>query len=161
MPRKIWGYALSHHQPKDYDRCFSITVSGKEHRLCSRCLGWYSSFTIFWSVLPFGIDFLLDHGLLILYLFPIPAVADWSLHRFKIHEGTNLTRFGTGFLLGFTFANLLHILLKNPLDPNFWVVTIAYTTIVTAVFHYTNMSPGRSSGRRSTKVPRTAFLYSL
>jgi len=146
MPRKIWDYALSHHRPKDYDRCFSITVGGKEHRLCSRCLGWYSSFAIFWSVLPFGINFFPDHGLLVLYLFPIPAVADWSLHRFKIYGGTNLTRFGTGFLLGFTFASLLYILLKNPLDPNFWVVTITYTIVITAVFHCTGMSRKSSSG---------------
>ena len=144
MPRKIWNYALSHHQPRDYGRCFSITVGGKERHLCSRCLGWYSSFAIFWIVLPFGVNFFLDHGLLVLYLFPMPAVVDWGLHRFGIYEGTNLTRVFTGFLLGFTFADLSYVLLKNPLDPNFWAVTITCTTIVAAIFRYTAGAKGKS-----------------
>lgn len=137
MSQKILDYILSHHEPKDYGRCFSITISRKKYHFCSRCVGWYSSFLIFWFTLFLGINFLPNYEFVVLYLFPIPAIVDWSLHKFEIYDGTNFSRILTGFLIGFTFANLLYIFFRNPFDCHFWAVTICYAMIVMAVLNST------------------------
>ena len=114
-------YVLSHHLPKDYNRCLAIKFHDKTVRICSRCFGWYTSFVIFWIMLFIEFDFFLSYETIILYLFPLPAIADWSLHRFGIYDGTNLSRVITGFMIGLTFASLLYVFVKNPLDMNFWI----------------------------------------
>jgi len=84
-----------------------------------------------------GIDFILSYKTIILYLFPIPAIIDWGLHRFKIYDGSNLSRIFTGFLIGLTFATLLYTFIKNAFDINFWIVSIIYTVIVAIIFKIT------------------------
>jgi len=137
MFKEIQKYLLSHHEPKDYNRCLLIKFGGKEYYICSRCSGWYSSFILFWIFLLIGIDFILSYKIIILYLFPIPALIDWSLHRFRICNGNNLSRILTGFLIGLTFATLLYTFIKNPFDINFWIVSIIYTFIVVIIFKIT------------------------
>ncbi len=132
-----WKYLLSHHLPKEYNRCFLIKFRNRKIRICSRCSGWYISFLLFWFLLLMGSDFLLNYKNIILYLFPIPAIIDWSLHRFKIHEGNNFSRIITGFLIGLTFATLLYSFIINPLDINFWIVSILYASMSILIFKIT------------------------
>jgi len=133
MTKKIRKYLLSHHLPKDYDRCFLIKIKNKNYRICARCSGWYLSFLMFWILLLFNVNFLLNYKFIILYFFPIPAILDWILHQFRIFKGTNVLRFLTGILIGLTFAMLLYTFIKNPFDIHFWFVSIIYVTLVSIV----------------------------
>lgn len=137
MLKDILSYILSHHEPKDYNRCLSLTVAGNKYNICSRCAGWYSSFLFFWILLAIDIDFLLNYNIVIIFLFPIPAIFDWSLHKFKIYKGTNASRFITGLFLGLAFATILYIFFRNPFDPLIWIVSLLYTTIIAIIFHFT------------------------
>ena len=137
MFEEIRKCLLSHHEPKDYNRCFLIKFGDKKYYICSRCSGWYISFILFWIILLIGIDFILSYKTIILYLFPIPAIVDWSLHRFRIYDGNNFSRILTGFLIGLTFATLLYTFIKNPFDTDFWIVSIIYTVIVAIIFKNT------------------------
>ena len=137
MFEEIRKYLLSHHEPKDYNRCFLIKIGDKEYYICSRCSGWYISFILFWIILFMGIDLILNYKTIILYLFPIPAIVDWSLHRFNVCDGNNFFRILTGFLIGLTFATLLYTFIKNPFDIDFWTVSIIYITIVAIIFKQT------------------------
>lgn len=137
MLKEIRNYILSHHEPKDYNRCFFITLHEKRTYICSRCAGWYTSFLLFWILSFLRVEFFLNYSFIILYFFPMPAIIDWSLHRFKIYEGTNLTRIFSGFLIGLTFATLLYTFLKNPFNMDFWLVSITYSMITFFVFKFT------------------------
>lgn len=132
-----WKYLLSHHLPKEYNRCIILKFHNKKIRICSRCSGWYISFLLFWVLFFSGLNFFLNYKIIILYLFPIPAIIDWSLHRFKIYQGINLLRIITGFLIGLTFALLWYSFIINPLDVNFWIVSISYTIIAMIIFKIT------------------------
>jgi len=138
MSRDIYKYLLSHHLPKDYDRCFLIKIRGESYRICARCSGWYLSFLIFWLLLLFDVDFLLNYKIIVLYFFPVPAILDWSLHKLTRFKGTNILRFITGILIGLTFAMLLHSFIINPFDINFWSVSVIYVLIVVAVYKHTS-----------------------
>ena len=136
MVKGIRKYLLSHHLPQDYDRCFLIKVGNKSYRICARCIGWYLSFLIFWLLLLFNIDFLLNYKIIILYFFPIPAIFDWSLHKLRNLKGTNILRVLSGILIGLTFAMLLYSFVTNPFDIHFWLVSIIYVTIVVIVLKH-------------------------
>jgi len=135
-----WKYLLSHHLPKDYDRCLQVNFNDRKVRICSRCLGWYTSFLLFWVLLFLDLTFLLSYEMVVLYFFPAPAMIDWALHRFSLYNGSNLSRVSTGFLLGFTFAMLSYIFITNPLSVNFWVVSVLYTSIGVVIFKITSCS---------------------
>jgi len=133
-----WKYLLSHHLPKDYDRCLQINVNDRKVRICSRCLGWYISFFLFWVLLFLDLNFLLNYKMIILYFFPAPAMIDWSLHRFGFYSGNNLSRVSTGFLLGLTFAMMTYLFIKNPLRVHFWIVSVLYISIGVVIFKVTS-----------------------
>jgi uncharacterized membrane protein len=135
-------YILSHHLPKDYKRCLKFRINKKAYFICSRCFGLYLGFFIF---LVLFYIFQIPSFTFILYLFPIPALVDWSMYRFNIYQGTNSSRIITGFLLGITYAGLLHTFIKNPLDFNFWFVVSIYLIIGTLIFKLTNKAGGRRS----------------
>lgn len=136
--RDLRGYLLSHHFPKDYHRCLSFSLFGKKHFICTRCLGWYIAFFLFWPLSVSGLLNLIKYNPLFLYLLPLPALADWTLHRFGIYEGTNYSRFFTGTLLGLSFGMLLNSFISNIFDPNFWIISICYTFYVAIIMKRTN-----------------------
>jgi len=155
MAHKVWDYILSHHDQEDYNRCFSVKVLGKRCYLCARCSGWYLSFLLFWFLFLLNIDFLIKYSLVILYFFPVPALIDWGLHKLGVWEGKNSTRFASGFLIGFTFAQLTYIFFKNPLNFHFWVVTLTFVSTVAVIWKMKPEGPkafaSRGPGRKSCK----------
>ena len=137
LAKKYRKYILSHHLPKDYKRCINFKINNKIYFICSRCFGLYLGFLTFLILLSIFQNTLYNINF-VLYLFPLPAVIDWSLHRFSVYQGTNSSRVATGFLLGIAYAGLFHIFIKNPLDLNFWVVVIGYLIVGILIFKLTN-----------------------
>jgi len=138
LAKKCRKYILSHHLPKDYKRCIKFEVNNKVYLICSRCLGLYLGFIIFLPLFFMFQNFLYNINF-ILYLLPLPAIIDWSIHRFGIYQGTNSSRIATGFFLGVAYAGLLFTFIKNPLDSNFWIVIISYLIIGATIFKLTKI----------------------
>lgn len=95
-------YILSHHQPEEYNKCYTIRTDGRTIRLCARCLGIYPGivvgvFIYFFEVFP-------DYQLLLVVTLPVFALADWVLTTFTDLSGWNSTRTITGLLLGTAYG---------------------------------------------------------
>lgn len=128
-------YILSHHLPKDYYRCIKLRARGKTYLICSRCFGLYVGFFTFLIFIFFS-EFVSYR--IILYLFPIPAFLDWSLHKFRIYKGNNVSRIMSGILLGIAYAGLFHTFIRNPFDFDFFVVIITYLIAGILVFKFSD-----------------------
>ena len=103
--RSTWPYLLSHHEPKEYYRCYKL---GKV-RICARCVGIYAGLAT---------GFLLHTHFVNAWLLPavLPAfsITDWVLTRLTGCRGMNLVRSATGFLLGFAFIIGIFMLSRYP-----------------------------------------------
>lgn len=121
---------LSHHYPEEYNRCIKITFRKKEHYLCARCFGYFSSFFIFFFFSFLFNQHILSFDWIILYLLPSFAVIDWALSLFKMFNGTNTIRYLTGFLLGITGSRLIFLFLSNPFNPKIYFSIVPYFTII-------------------------------
>ena len=116
--------------PKDYDRCVKAKVNKKTYYVCARCLGLYIGLITFLIVFFSNVFFDYISIVLAAYIFPIPAFLDWSLHKFKKSQGTNVSRIITGFMVGITYAALIYLFVRNPFDYNFWIVIVAYAALL-------------------------------
>lgn len=108
-------YLLSHHRPHEWDRCHQPTMFGRQVRICARCSGIYPGLILgllagFWGLLPTAY-------LLILAIFPAPALVDWSLTTFTERRGSNFLRTATGGLLGVAYGLGLVLLSMGRLLP--------------------------------------------
>lgn len=95
-------YVLSHHERDEWDRCYAPAIGGRRVRVCARCTGIYpgilggvGAFVFappsFWAVwIPF--------------VFPFPALVDWTISAATARRGRNAVRTLTGFLLGYGYA---------------------------------------------------------
>ena len=94
-------YALSHHTPQNHHRCYR--VGGDDGvRLCARCTGIYLA-------LPLGIataasGLLGGYHFLVVAVFPLFALLDWSYTAFTDSEGSNPARTASGAFLGFAYG---------------------------------------------------------
>lgn len=107
-------YLLSHHEPRDYHRCYAPQIRGRTVRLCARCSGVYPGIAL---GLGLFVTSLLGavHFLLVAFL-PLPALVDWTVTHFGTTEGWNAVRTLTGFLLGVGYGlGLGHLLLGGDL----------------------------------------------
>lgn len=95
-------YLLSHHEPDDWDRCHQPRVFGRQLRVCARCSGIYPGIIL--GLLAGNLGGVPLSPVLILALFPLPALVDWSLSTFANRSGSNLVRTATGALLGFAYG---------------------------------------------------------
>jgi len=121
---------LSHHYPEEYNRCIKITFRKKEHYLCARCFGYFSSFFPFFLVSFLLNKFLIQIDWMILFIFPSFAIMDWALAKLDITNGTNLSRYITGFFLGMTGSRLIFLFLNNPLNHKIYYTIIPYFSII-------------------------------
>lgn len=113
--RRTRRYLLSHHEPHEWHRCHQPTVLGRRLRICARCSGIYPGLIVgllagLWGLVP-------SAALLILGIFPAPALLDWSLTTFTDRRGTNLVRTTTGLLLGYAYGTGLVLLSMGRLGP--------------------------------------------
>lgn len=102
---------LSHHPPCQYDRTIKIL----NFRICSRCtgllLGIAVSITIGLSYKILDTSFNTNQLILILVLFPIPAVINFTLHQIGFSKNRNIYRIITGVPLGIPLGiSFVHLL---------------------------------------------------
>jgi len=121
---------LSHHYPEEYNRCIKITFRKKEHYLCARCFGYFSSFFLFFVASFFLDSLLVQIDWILLYILPSFAIADWIIAKYHINTGTNLTRYITGLLLGITGSRLIFLFLNNPLNHKIYYTIIPYFLLI-------------------------------
>lgn len=105
-------FLLSHHRPANYDRCYSPAVRGRTIRLCARCSGIYPGILAgLWAFVgaPSPV-----RDVVLVVVFPLPALLDWSTSALTDREGSNPGRTATGFLLGYGYGlGLAHLFLAG------------------------------------------------
>ncbi|MBT5021808.1 DUF2085 domain-containing protein [Candidatus Woesearchaeota archaeon] len=121
---------LSHHYPEEYNRCIKVNFRKKDYYFCARCLGYFSSFFLFFLASFFLNLSLVKIDWVLLYILPSFAVVDWMLANFHINNGTNLTRYITGLLLGITGSRLIFLFLNNPLNNKIYYTIIPYFLMI-------------------------------
>jgi len=105
-------FLLSHHVPPEHDRCYAPVVLGRRVYLCARCSGVYPGIVAGVVVPTVGPG--VPWTALLVALFPLPALLDWTLTAFTDRRGTNGVRTLTGVLLGFGYGLGLTALVSGP-----------------------------------------------
>lgn len=125
-------YVLSHHEPPDWDRCYTIELPWRDRpgRLCARCSGIYPGVVL-------GV-FLATRGLLpvslpLIALLPAFAVGERLLERETDYGGWNPLRSGTGLLLGAGYGLGLLALTDPPRRLGVIAVGVAYAAVALAI----------------------------
>jgi uncharacterized membrane protein len=114
-------YILSHHQPEEYYKCYSLNILNKKIHVCSRCLGIYLG--ILTGICFFPQDTLnLRSYYILIAILPLFTLIDWSISAFKIHRSNNLLRTGFGVLLGVSYSTGSMILFKT--FPNYYIISV-------------------------------------
>ena len=87
----------------------SFHLGAEQFGVCSRCFGVYFGIFLGFAVYPLwrGIDEVEPLARFWLFLSLIPIAVDWSLTMFGIWENTQLSRFITGLILGFSCATFI------------------------------------------------------
>lgn len=124
-------YILSHHQPEEYYKCYSLNILNKKIHICSRCLGIYAGILI--GIIFFHPDTQnLRYYYLLLAFLPLFTLIDWSVSTFKIHRSYNVVRTVFGVLLGISYFIGLIILLNT--FPNYYIIGFGLAYSLIAVF---------------------------
>jgi uncharacterized membrane protein len=121
---------LSHHYPEEYNRCIKVTFRKKEYYLCARCFGYFSSFFVLLLISFFFNSLFVQIDWILLYILPSFAIIDWALTKFHINNGTNKSRYITGFLLGITGSRLIYLFLNNPINYKIYYTIIPYFLLI-------------------------------
>jgi uncharacterized membrane protein len=106
-----WEYLIAHHQPDRYCRTLTLrTPSGTLH-FCARCTGELVGFVglalAFVASPVFARDLTTPIGGVVLAALPSLAWIDWLSQSVGSRESTNLTRLGSGGLLGVALGGLV------------------------------------------------------
>lgn len=115
-----WILLISHHFPKDYDRCLMISLGKAKLPVCSRCIALYPV-CILLIVLQFTVLKIppsLDP--ILLFLFPLPAFVEWGLRKANAIKSSNPARIITGILFGAGLSRGFYYYLRHPLHPLAW-----------------------------------------
>ncbi|WP_123537087.1 DUF2085 domain-containing protein [Halosimplex salinum] len=113
-------YLLSHHEPREYYRCHTVTVSDRTVRLCARCSGIYPGILgglafVLTDTAPAAWPWLVVCG-------PAPALVDWAATTFTDRRGSNAVRTGSGVLLGLGYGVAVPWFLT---DRPLWLIGVA------------------------------------
>ena len=84
-------YILSHHEPKDYYKCYLLKLNNKKLYFCSRCTGIYIGIII-GLLLHFSKSVNEYYYYYPIIIFPIFTLIDWSITAFTNNKSTNFFR---------------------------------------------------------------------
>lgn len=135
--RETRKYLLSHHQRSEWHRCYKLSISGLNLRICARCSGIYPGIIAGFLtnyVFPLG---LYNFGLLI--FLPLPALLDWIITSFTKWNGYNVVRTLTGFLLGYGYTIAL-VKLLLAFDMKVILLGVVYGLIAGVLLWYREFS---------------------
>lgn len=141
---ETFKYALSHHEPTEYYKCFHLKIKGNDIYICSRCLGVYIGIL---SGLILGLSLFLDPliSLIIMAIFPLLALLDWALSTFTSYKSHNFVRFISGVLLGTAYSSGLLLVLKNRMILSVILIELCYIIIAFIMirFKFSNQLHGK------------------
>ena len=94
-----------------HDHWITINIGGRELRVCARCSGVLTGFTLF-----LGLTFLIDlwffyvlpitYQILLCIILLLPAIVDWTTQKIGFRESNNRLRVFTGMFEGFSVVLL-------------------------------------------------------
>jgi uncharacterized membrane protein len=121
-------YILSHHQPHEYYKCYHCSFFGRNVFFCSRCLGIYIGIILGFILLPLNL-FTQKEYYLIISIFPMFTLIDWSISAFKLHKSHNLIRTFIGILLGIAYILALKGFFQTFPNYKLILIGIIYTIL--------------------------------
>jgi len=140
--RAIRPYVLSHHEPHDWHRCYTVEIPRTDSpwRLCARCSGIYPGIAL-------GV-FLSSRGLFpvsipVIALLPAFAIGERLLERGTDYEGSNPLRTATGLLLGTGYGMGILAVTDPQTRLGALVVGVAYAGVAVAILATANSGQQR------------------
>jgi len=121
------NYLLSHHLPKNYNRCLTI----KGIKICSRCFGFYIG--ILSSVLVYS--FIVNDQIFVLTA--VPGIIEWTIYRLKKNSIKPKFIAINGFLMGLTYSYFLFNFLKLNITLLMTIFLVLYLTLFLIVIKKT------------------------
>lgn len=95
-------YLLSHHEPSEHYRCYSVSIDNQHVRLCARCSGIYPGIVL--GVGLFIYDIASASHFSLIAILPVFALLDWGVTTFRSVRGYNAIRTVTGAFLGIAYG---------------------------------------------------------
>ncbi|VVB89644.1 Uncharacterised protein [uncultured archaeon] len=126
---------IAHHEPDQFYKTIQFRIFKKSVRLCTRCTGIYLGIIATIILFLFTINIPHIFQLVIIFVFPIPAMLDWGLDKYNLRKGSNTTRFVSGFMLGICYIFLWARFIRNPLDVVVWSVAVVYSAIAGVILY--------------------------
>jgi uncharacterized membrane protein len=120
-----WGMVLSHHPPCQYNRTFTLLGI----RFCVRCTGILAGILLWVIVfyltdLPFYLTFITG------FLFPLPAILNFTLNELGKRKNSNSKRTITGILMGLAIGTAFGFLLTGRIWPGIaiiaWIILLEF-----------------------------------
>ena len=96
-------YILSHHEPREYSKCYLLKINNKKLFLCSRCLGIYIGIVL-GILIYLKFDLEVHTFYFLITLLPLFALLDWFFTKERIYIGNNLYRSISGCFLGTAYV---------------------------------------------------------
>ncbi|MBP6871338.1 MAG: DUF2085 domain-containing protein [Bacteroidales bacterium] len=126
MKRRVnWGMVLSHHPPCQYNRTFTLC----RVRFCVRCTGILAGILL-WAIvfsvkdLPFYLTFITG------FLFPLPAILNFTLNELGKRKNSNSKRTITGILMGLAIGMAIGFFITNRFWPGIaiiaWIILLEF-----------------------------------
>lgn len=92
-------YVLSHHEPSEYYRCFTLDAFGQRLHICARCAGIYPGILL--GLVAYVIAPAEFSSTVLVAVLPAPAIVDWFITSLTDRRGYNALRATTGSFLGY------------------------------------------------------------
>lgn len=153
---------LSHHWPEDYDRCVRI---GRRH-LCRRCLAFYPVWLVAVVAALAGLRWPVAWDSWILWLLPVPVVAEWWLEHLGVLGYSATRNVVTSVICAIGVGVAFSRYLLDPGDPLFWAGVVVFAVLCAvplvisrrgaATTPRCGASPSAGPGPRSASPPGQA-----
>jgi len=123
-------YVLSHHDQKDYHRCYCFNIGSNKIYLCARCLGIYIGIIL--GFIIYFLEFINEKFYLpFLIIAPLFTFIEWASVSFANYKSNNFLRTFLGIFLGVAYAfGLILFFVKFP---NIQITLIGFIYALAAI----------------------------